>query len=886
MIPEKLVISAWGPYKNKEEIDFTPFMQRGVFLITGATGAGKTTLFDAITYALYGNLSGSVREKTSVRSDFAESACPTFVELSMRHGGEQYRIFRNPEYTRPSKRGTGSLTVEKENAILYLPDNRVLEGTRIVNEKLQEILSLDYRQFKQITMLAQGEFAKLLTADAKEKKEILRSIFDTDIYARFAALLRQRADTLQTKVKEERQILREVLSVLLEESAAKGEAESLQEMFHEDQINYTAVEENLKVLLSQTGKEEKALQKECGRLQEEKERLEGEKTGAERENRDIGAFMDAERTLKKLEAQKDEIEEDRIKLKRAGLAANLKTLQQDRKQKEKTLKEKETGEAKSLKEHAAHVAERETLQEFAKHREAWERYLEIDKQLTIVKEREAEAEKNYESALLQQEKAKTDYISASEAFFQKKDSFEQADLLYRNAVAGVAARMLVPGKPCPVCGSLEHPAPAKEEPGLPSEEELKKLKGLADEADGRRGQAQEAAAQAKAKLNEREEQLQAAKEECRQLTKKEQEYRKLLQTDEEAFFHAPHEEKEAYVAGKIKRMTELDTLLSSGEKQLAGLKEELVLCKKEASESSALFEKTLKKEGFSSEEEWETACLSENEQEDLSRRIRAYEQEWASADGVKKHLKDIAEGKELKDLTVLTEAAQNCGQLLKKTQEERTKVNVFLEKLKKAQEQFLKKRRSIEAAEEEYGYVASLARLARGENARRLEFEQYVLAGYFDEILRAANLRFYQMTGGRYEMRRVARAEDGRSRDSLEIWIKDYYTGRERSVKTLSGGESFKASLSLALGMSDVIQAANGGIRVETLFLDEGFGALDAESLDQACETLMGLSKGSRLIGIISHVPELRERINDQIFINKTNTGSTVKAAAGKHIRF
>ena len=886
MIPEKLVISAWGPYKNKVEIDFTPFMHRGVFLITGATGAGKTTLFDAITYALYGNLSGSVREKTSVRSDFAESASPTFVEFSMRHGGETYRIIRNPEYTRPSKRGSGSLTVEKENAILYLPDDRVLEGVRTVNEKLQEILSLDYRQFKQITMLAQGEFAKLLTADAKEKKEILRSIFDTDIYARFAALLRQRTDLLQNKVKEERHILREILSVLLEEPAAKEEAGSLQAMFHEDHMDYAAVEESLKALLSRAGKEEKALQKECERLQVEKERIEGEKSGAERENKDIEAYLNAGRTLQSLKAQSDEIESGRLRLKKAGLAANLKTLQLDRKQKEKTLKEKETKEAQSQKELEAFEAEREAYKDFAKHREAWEQYLEIDKQLAIGKEREAEAEMNYESALMLQEKAKADYISASDSFFQKKEDFERADLLYRNAVAGVAARMLVPGKPCPVCGSIEHPAPAKEEPGLPSEEELKKLKALADAANERRTQAQEAAAQAKARLNEREEQLRAVKEECKQMTEKEGECRKLLQTDEEGFFHASHEEKEAYVAGKIKRVTELDTLLSSAKEQLTGLKEEIKLCKKEALESSALFEKTLKKEGFASETEWQAACLSGEEQEDISRRIREYEKEWASADGVRKHLKDTAEGKELKDLTALTEAAQDLGRLLKKAQEDRTKAHVFSDKLKKAKEQFLKKRSTIEEAEEEYGYVASLARLAKGENARRLEFEQFVLAGYFDEILRAANLRFYQMTGGRYEMRRVARAEDGRSRDSLEIWIKDYYTGRERSVKTLSGGESFKASLSLALGMSDVIQAANGGIRVETLFLDEGFGALDAESLDQACETLMGLSKGSRLIGIISHVPELRERIDNQIFVNKTNTGSTVRTTAEVRGRF
>lgn len=283
MKPEKLIISGWGPYKDKIEIDFIKFEGKGLFLVTGATGAGKTTIFDAITYALYGSLSGDMREKNSVRSDFADPDTPTFVELFMQHDGKEYHILRNPEYVRRRKRvKNGALTKEKENAVLYLPDGHVLEGIREVNAKVQEILVLDYQQFKQITMIAQGEFARLLTAPPKDKTRIFRDIFGTGIYEQFTQALRAKSGELYGKVMEQRHKLEEDVNMLLVNR--REETKQLAVLTETDNWNYTAVEEALAELAEEISDKEKALQKEGSDLQAESEKITQKIAGKKLEN--------------------------------------------------------------------------------------------------------------------------------------------------------------------------------------------------------------------------------------------------------------------------------------------------------------------------------------------------------------------------------------------------------------------------------------------------------------------------------------------------------------------------------------------------------------------------------------------------------------------------
>lgn len=914
MRPKRLIISGWGPYKKKTEIDFTAFEGRGLFLVTGATGAGKTTIFDAITYALYGSLSGEMREKSSVRSDFADADTKTYVELFMSHAGKDYHIIRNPEYERPKKRGKGgNLTREKENAILYLPDEKVIEGTREVNARMQEILVLDYAQFKQITMIAQGEFARLLTASPKDKTRIFRDIFGTGIYERFTQALRLRSNALYDKVKEQRSRLKEDIEILLadskqEEGAGKDgdmqKAEvtrTLRELTESDNWNYGAIAEELKRLSKETAKAEKQLQQECEALQQQKEILTKEVSEKEQENAQFVRLEQVEQTLLQLKGQEASIEEKRLRYACCRAAEAVSPYRMQMQSAKQVLQEKQA-KAEGQKETCERLlAEQSTLFFFEEKRERIAEYLELERQLAEGRVKAAESKRSYRATSQKWEVAKNSFLDKEKIRNSRREVYEEADKIYRHAVVGIAARMLKPGEPCPVCGSIEHPSPAKEEAGLPSEKELQSLKKAYEEAEETLRKAQEAAASLKMLAEEQENRLKEEEKQVEELLMREQKMQEDLfegqmtgQSVEQPAAHAQEqsaalaaykeqllqgsfEEKAAFIQEKTTRLSQIAGMLQSTREQLAATLEEIAQGEKMLAECEAELQKALVQEGFATEQACEDALLSKLEKYGLEQQLDAYKERLTTAKGVKEHLAEILQNKQVTDLTPLYDKADAYRIALVEKQRTWKQVHAFNTEVSKTVAQFAEKQKKMGKAEEEYGFVKDLDNLASGNNAKRLVFEQYVLAGYFEEILRAANLRFFKMTGGRYEMSRVQEAGDGRVKDSLEIQVMDYYTGKARSVKTLSGGESFKASLSLALGMSDVIQALNGGIKVDTLFIDEGFGALDGESLDQACETLVGLVEHNRLIGIISHVPELRERIDSQLVIEKTNSGSSAR---------
>lgn len=882
MRPERLIISGWGPYKNRTKIDFTAFEGRGLFLVTGATGAGKTTIFDAITYALYGGLSGEMREKNSVRSDFADADTPTFVELFMQHGGNAYHIIRNPEYIRPRKRGkSGAFTKEKENAVLYLPDGKVIEGTREVNAKMQEILVLDYMQFKQITMIAQGEFARLLTASPRDKTRIFRDIFGTGIYERFTQILRTKSNAIYGRVTEQKHKLEEDLRFLLADTHEQEMTKELMELTEKEDWNYAAIWEELSMLYKKAGEKEASLQEVCRLLQKKNDTLTEEVTGKRMENEQIERLEQAKRTLLELKEQADVIEEKRKLLVRARAAELLAPYRIKAQTARQSLDDKKSKE-KVLQEDLQRLfAEKQKLSLFAEREEEMKQYLEVCRQLWENREKEKEEEKNYGVICKRWEAFKEEYLKEEKKRDEKKKAYEEADRLFSHAAVGIAAKMLKPGEPCPVCGSLEHPHPAREMAGLPSEEELKRLSKELEEAEATLQKVQEQAVAAKTLATEKGSLLSELHRRTAELIKKEEEEGKALFSGQDfadsKFLSASYAEKASEIQKKTDRLKQAEGILLSTEEQIDKLVCEISVGKQEKTECEKILQEALKKEGFDSEEQCEAACLKKQEMAELEELINAYTEKLTAAKSVKAHLEETLSGKKKHDLEALLEEAEECRKHLGEQQNGLKQAHAFCEEIKKTRIQFQEKQKKIGKAKEEYGFVRDLDNLASGNNTKRLVFEQYVLAGYFEEILRAANLRFLKMTGGRYEMSRVEEAGDGRVKDSLEIQVMDYYTGKPRSVKTLSGGESFKASLSLALGMSDVIQAMNGGIKVDTLFIDEGFGALDTESLDQACETLTGLVEHDRLIGIISHVPELRERIDSQLIIEKTNSGSSVK---------
>lgn len=885
MKPKRLIISGWGPYKNRTEIDFEAFDGKGLFLLTGATGAGKTTVFDAISFALYGRLSGETREKNSVRSDFAEADTPTFVELFMVHAGKEYHILRNPEYTRPKKRSkSGSLTREKENAILYFEDGTVLEGIKEVNARMQEILVLDYDQFKQITMIAQGEFARLLTASPKEKTAIFRDIFGTGIYENFTRLLREKAKDLYGDVQEQKHKLEEDIRLLL--AGENGPADSvstdvLKELTGAEYWKYDAILEELKRLLKQAKKEESALEKEGKHLQEKKDALTAEITEKELANKQMESLESAQEKLKALEAQKDGIEEKNRLLIRARAAASIEPFRLKVKNAEKLLHEKELTLQNTELRKRELCTEQAGLRFFEENQVLFRNYLEKNSILESALAEEKQAKSTVEKAFLQWETAKEAFVKAEGVRDIKKDRYEEAEKAYRHAVVGIAAKMLIKGEPCPVCGSREHPKPAKAEAGILSEEELKKRKAELEKADREMAACQEKAVMMRTRAEEQKNALQKLQEKNRELQLQLKAYEEeLLKKDAslaQHFFEGSYEEQATLFQKKLERISQVAALIVNAE-QLAGItKTEVESAKADREQFAEELKEALTKEGFAGEAECDAALLPKAELVALEQEKTTYETELASTKSLVTHLNHTLKKKEKYDIEQLVWQAESCKMNLTQVQNSLKKLHAFIGEVKKTEGCFALGMDKMAKAQEAYGCVGDLANLASGNNAKRLVFEQYVLAGYFEEILRAANLRFYKMTGGRYEMSRIREAGDGRVKDSLEIQVMDYYTGKMRSVKTLSGGESFKASLSLALGMSDVIQAMSGGIKVDTLFIDEGFGALDSESLDQACEALMGLVEHNRFIGIISHVQELRERIDHQIIVEKTNSGSSIR---------
>lgn len=783
MRPKHLILCGWGPYKSMEQVDFTAFAGKGIFLITGATGAGKTTIFDAITYALYGALSGAERDKErgSVRSDFADAATPTYVELLMEHDGKEYRIRRNPEYLRPKKKGgaDNGYTREKENAVLYYPQGKVLEGVKEVNAALKELLVLDYQQFKKISMIAQGEFARLLVAPPREKTQIFREIFDTGIYERFTQELGARARASYGRVAEQKSKLEEdvrLLAVDLEKTDWSQELKrDFRELIGAENRNYDEIAGCLERLAEEAVRGTEECKRAYTRLDRQGTKLSAELAAAEEENKRIRQFLQVCGERERL-AEEASLWEEKQKLYTRSMNA---------------------GWAEGAEEKAGQLA----------------------RQLAGVRnDRERMLQRQIEEAKLRLKKGQEDYLSQEKLCQAAKAEYEAAEHRRRLDAIGIAAETLEDGKPCPVCGSLEHPHPAAGD----SEERMTETKLKA--------------------LKSRE-------------TEEDKKLSKLLKDT-------------------VAEKTRLDGLLER-ERQMREQEEQLA---EEWQEAEAAFETVLAQYGFEDRTAYEEAKLPRQRREALQRELEEYKKKKAANEELYLHLKENIKSTEPLDLTEQREKLREVlaeRDAVLKNQKRWEKGRDDVKRTARLMEEKLS---LIEEESREYGFVKDLENTAAGNNPKRLVFEQYVLAGYFEEILRAANLRFAKMTGGRYEMSRVPQVGDGRVKDNLEIQVMDYYTGKNRSVRTLSGGESFKASLALALGMSDVIQAMNGGIRVDTLFVDEGFGALDEESLDQACDTLMGLVEKNHMIGIISHVPELRERIGQQLVIERTGSGSRIRS--------
>ena len=756
MRPKYLEISAWGPYKDVVKVDFEVFDKGALFLITGPTGAGKTTIFDGICFAIYGNASGKEREKTTLRSDFADPDTATYVKYIFTHHDLLYEVYRNPEYLRPKKRknaeGDYTYTKEKENAILKMPDGTVMEGVTTVNRKLLELMGLDYSQFKQISMIAQGEFDRLLTAPSQEKTKIFRGIFGTEKFDLFTQALKNKAAESYRKVSEYTHRMEEDIKI-----HAKGD-EKLECMASAEHLNLEAIEEAMSTQLQVYIAERKSLD----HLLVEKEEIVSQQQLA---------YNQAVEYLKKQEK-----------------------LHQARDRFEKLQNTK--GQYEETKNRLLKHSEAESISKEYEMRKEVQRLGEVcAKQTRLAQNKVEEAQKQY---LVVEEKVRMAY-----------ERWQQADTGYKRASIGIAAEMLMPGKPCPVCGSLEHPSPFKPDGTVPDAREVEQLKKV----------------------------------------------------------HEKVKDEQIKVYGQVQAL--LESLRKATEEEQNN--------KSELAKYNTLWQEKLATTSFQSEAEFLTAKLSKDTEKKYRDQVAKWEELVTSTKAVLEHMTE-----ELKQMPYVDAAAVEAAYKVAREEQEKVRKaqqrGILMEnQLKNGLALLRENMQKAAKCRKEYGVIKDLENMASGNNSKRLVFEQYVLSSYFEDILAAANIRFRHMTMDRYEMVRKAEVSDARTKDHLDITIVDYYTGKNRSVSTLSGGERFHASLALALGMSDVIQAYQGGIRVETLFVDEGFGSLDEQSLDQAMSVLHELSGDSRQIGIISHVGKLTENITQKIYVKRSPKGSSVE---------
>lgn len=815
MKPLKLILSAFGPYAGRTEIDFTILGKQGLYLITGDTGAGKTVIFDAISYALYGETSGGVRDAAMLRSQYATSDTPTFVELVFLLRGKEYRIVRNPEYRRPAKRGSG-LTLEKATAELFFPD-ATAPVTKIgeVNKKICDLLGLNHKQFTQIAMIAQGQFRKFLDTNTEERSKIFRELFNTSFYQRVQEELKQAVSAKKAEYSElQRSAEQDLNAIVCDNEEVSSQFSKWREQ------HYLGYWQEALCLLRELLQQQKQAQKQSS------EQI----AALTAQMQAISTQMEAVEKKQYLEKQVEQaLQEQKRLLTRAEGETMLKQ------QRAEALQKAEAA-AKEAQQAALAVAQQRELQQKLSVRqrdlkqleETFGRYQQVEQEL--VKKRAA-------------------YRTAGKAAQQKAAYAAQLYANFLGAQAGLLAKDLTEGEPCPVCGACEHPQLAQLTDNAPDEKQVKAAQAESDAA--------------KEFLGKLAGQGKALSAQCKQ------EETLLLQK-----------------AGELvacEELTLLPDLLKAGLQQtgaeLDALEQKLQPLVKLAKQQKQL----------------EAACARQKEQNQAAEvAAQKCTQDLATAQGLLGERQQLLQEQEklIKDIDAdaLRQSFNELQNEKDKTEMQEKQLYAALTNNERIEKNVSSCLKQLESCETELQYITNLSATMNGTltGKKRVNLETYIQMHYFDRILRRANTRLLKMTGGQYELRRDnlddKDAKTGNSKTGLDLVVDDHYSGLERSVKTLSGGESFMASLALALGLADEVQSSAGGIQLDAMFVDEGFGSLDDSALEQAVMTLQGLSEGHRLVGIISHVHELQEMIDKKIIVTKTTnlqgTGSSIKILA------
>lgn len=910
MRPLKITMSAFGPYAGEVTLDMQKLGKSGIYLITGDTGAGKTTVFDAISYALYGEASGNYRENTTLRSKYASADTPTFVELEFEYNNEIYKINRNPEYPRPNKRGEG-FTKQSANAELVMPDGSVITKIKEVSAKVEEIIGINKNQFSQIAMIAQGDFRKLLNCETNERSKIFRKIFKTEPYHNIEIKLSSLFNELKRNREKEKSGIEQYINQLkcnendtlsLELERAKSGDVLIEdviklagEIINKDTLEYTKTQKNIESINEEIEKinsniklyenqeaTKKAYAKASAKLEELKtKRNECEKAyksaEAQREKLDdltkkinlINSKMPKYDELKSLENSISERTESFEK------SNNLLKL----KQQEITLLEKEIDEkSKALEEvkGADLLVQKLTVQK-----------VEINKKAEALKELKTEIDrckteqKNLKNA---QSFAK----SALDEYGALENEYNQIYIAFFNEQAGIIADELKDGEPCPVCGSTSHPNLARKSENAPSQADVESVQNLVKKAQEKADKARDTASALKSRFDEIAANVKSTA-------------KKLFGTDDNVFddynsnINALKKEYDCTLAllktanEKLSLYQKLDKEIPKIQEKQKSLSDEIsTLNTQKASDEAFISENTKRVTSIKSELDFESADLakdklkeytnlsndiknaiekSKNDFDDIKSKYDTQKGKKASLENALKEFKEI-------DLASLNEKSLKLNEYKKDIDKTAKSLYSRIENNKSRVDDISKKRDILKGYDDKYVWLKALSETANGDisGKEKITLETFVQMTYFDSIIRKANIRLLTMSDGQYELVRRSDAETLKKNEGLALDVIDHFNGSSRSVSTLSGGESFMASLCLALGLSDEIQSSNGGIKLDTMFVDEGFGSLDGEALDRALSALTSLSQGNRLVGIISHVDALCDRIDNKIVITKDRT--------------
>ena len=926
MRPIKLVLSAFGPYASKIELDLSKLGENGVYLITGDTGAGKTTIFDAITFSLFGKPSGDIRDVKTLRSEYAKEEIETYVELDFIYHDEEYHIYRRPEYTytHVQKNGEVKQRSKATDAYLILPNGERIVKPTEVTKQVEQLLGMKRDQFRQIAMIAQGSFLEILNADTKERGKLFEKVFMTSKYSVLMDRLNQMAKESYLALNDAKLRLQQIISDVRVPDILQEQYTQMLETFAMDDIQ--PVYDLLDEIIANSKESIEKLQKQKEEVQNQLQKSRKEETEKTKQLQDL---LSLEKLLKEkpVKEEKSNLYAERVKMDGDKYHIQIDALKKEQVQIEHELPEyasltklsKKLADVK--KKVSTILKDLETKTNFKKQLDEdialkqKEAQLLTDSELSlnkvVLKEEEIEKkisafhhasmiQSNYQNAI-NTLKEKTQLLEASanrKVILQKQ--YDDAQISYFANQAGLLASRLMKGEPCPVCGSLEHPRPASHSDKLVTEEEINQYKKKVDQAEKEYQMTSKACVDANLKMNALQNELELV---LKSVTEETISFEDVKLFIDEHTVQLQKEQKE--ILTRIKQLQQQSKRYQELQKQIPQLQQKFTAISEEVNQNeiaqaklSVEYEQLQKQiQEITTKLKYTSETEAKNRISMITKQILEYQQQINRLESESKLAMD-----ELvyvnAQIDMLNEKVSSSIDAISNQQNQLKLLQTEIENLQIQQEEILKCIHDTQMYEsdaqdtkkkvksESDGYQIKLSRyhslkeladvaMGNGRSSKeKITLQEYVQIAYLDRMIHKANERYLSMSNQQYQLVRSAGTKDKRSHEALDLDVIDFSNGSIRPVSSLSGGESFIASLALALGMSDEIQSQAGGIQIDTMFIDEGFGTLDQDSLNNAIQTLMNLSGENRLVGIISHVKELKERIHKGIIVTKDLHGS------------